>query len=101
MIAVAVAGSLLIFYILVEAFEALVLPRRVTRPYRFTRLYYRAGWRVWRTAARLFRSPRRAQTFLSVFGPLSLLVLFAVWAAGLMFGFGLIHHAIAPRPGGL
>ena len=75
----AAAGLLLILFVLAEAFEALVLPRRVTRPFRFTRLYYRAGWRVWRTAARLFRSPRRAHTFLSVFGPLSLFGLLAVF----------------------
>src|SRR5262245_45479134 len=99
--ALAILGLLLIVYILLEAFGALVLPRRVTHSYRFTRLYYRAGWQAWRTAARLFRSPRRAQSFLSVFGPLSLLVLFALWAAGLIFGFGLIHHALAPRPAGL
>jgi hypothetical protein len=79
----AVAGALLILFVLVEAFEALVLPRRVTRPYRFSRLYYRAGWRAWRTGARLFSAPRREQTFLSVFGPLSLFGLFALWAAGL------------------
>ena len=97
----AVAGVLLILFVLVEAFEALVLPRRVTRPYRFSRLYYRAGWRVWRSAARLFRTPRREQTFLSIFGPLSLFGLFALWAAGLIFGFGLVHHAIAPREAGL
>jgi hypothetical protein len=30
-----------------------------------------------------------------------LLVLFAVWAAGLMIGFGLVHHGLAPRDGGL
>ncbi len=34
-----VAGVLLILFVFVEAFEALVLPRRVTRPYRFSRLY--------------------------------------------------------------
>jgi hypothetical protein len=97
----AVAGLLLILFVLLEAFEVLVLPRRVTRPYRFTRAYYRAGWRVWKTAARLFPSPRREQTFLSVFGPLSLLVLFALWAAGLVLGFGLLHHAVSPREAGL
>ena len=101
MIAFAAAGLLLVLFILVEAFEALVLPRRVTRPYRFTRLYYRAGWRAWKSASRLFRAPRREQTFLSIFGPLSLLVLFALWAAGLILGFGLLNHAITPREAGL
>jgi len=98
MIALAAVGLLLNVYILTEAFEALVLPRRVTHPYRFTRLYYQAAWRVWRIAARVFRVPRHQQTVLSIFGPLSLLVLFALWAIGLIFGFGVMHHAIAPRP---
>jgi hypothetical protein len=97
----AVTGLILIAFVFMEAFEALVLPRRVTRPYRFTRLYYRIGWRTWRTAAHLFRSHRREQTFLSVFGPLSLFGLFALWATGLILGFGLLHHAAAPREAGL
>src|SRR6516162_860678 len=97
----AVGGLLLILAILIEAFEALVLPRRVTRPYRFTRVYYHVGWRVWRTAARLVRSPRHQHTFLSFFGPLSLIVLFSLWAFGLILGFGLLHHAISPRHAGV
>ena len=97
----AVAGLLLLLVVLVEAFEALVLPRRVTRPYRITRLYYRTGWWAWKNTSRLFRSPRRKQTFLSIFGPLSLLGLFAVWGIGLVLGFGLLHHAISPRASGL
>ncbi len=95
------AGLALILFVLAEAFEALVLPRRVVRPFRFTRLYYRITWRVWLAASQLLPGPRRRQTFLSLFGPLSILILFAVWAAGLMFGFGLVHHGIAPREGGL
>lgn len=91
----ALAGLIIIAFVLGEAFEALVLPRRVIRPFRFTRFYYRAGWQVWTTAAAIVRNPRRRQTVLSVFGPLSLLVLFALWAAGLILGFGLLQHALA------
>jgi hypothetical protein len=97
----AAVGLLLILMVLLEAFEALVLPRRVTRPYRFTHLYYNACWRFWRTAARLVRSHRHQQTFLSFFGPLSLIVLFSLWAFGLVLGFGLLHHAISPRASGV
>jgi hypothetical protein len=97
----AVAGVVLILAIMLEAFESLLLPRRVTRPYRFTRLYYQAGWRVWRMGAHLFRTSRHEQTFLSFFGPLSLIVLFALWAFGLVLGFGLLHHVIAPREAGV
>ena len=92
----AAAGLLLILFVLAEAFEALVLPRRVLRPFRFTRLYYRAGWKTWTALAALLPPTRRRQTFLSVFGPLSLLVLFALWAAALVTGFGLVHHALGP-----
>jgi Ion channel len=97
----ALAGALLVLAILAEAFEALVLPRRVTRRLRFSRLYYQAGWRAWTTVADRMRPGPRRETLLSIFGPLSLFGLFALWAAGLVFGFGLLHHVATPRDGGL
>lgn len=97
----AAAGVLLVVFILSEVFEALVLPRRVDRPFRFTRHYYRAGWRVWVALTRLVPGRRRRHLVLSTFGPFSLLVLFAIWAAGLVVGFGLIHHGFAPPGRGL
>src|SRR3954469_18006122 len=99
--ACSLAGTVLVLVVLAEAFEALVFPRRVTRGLRFGRLYYRIGWRVWTTFADRFRPGSRRETLLSVFGPLSLLGLFALWAFGLIVGFGLLHHAAAPRDGGL
>lgn len=99
--ALAAAGIVLIVVVLAEVFEALVLPRRVTRPFRFVRVYYRFGWSAWAALGDLLPPTRRRQTFLSVFGPLSLLVLFAVWAAVLVVGFGLVHHALSVRDGGL
>jgi len=97
----AVVGLALIVIVLAEAFEVLVFPRRVTRSYRFTRLYYRAGWRGWCLAAAALPPTRLRQTFLSIFGPLSGLGLLAAWAAGLVVGFGLIHHALDQRDGHL
>ena len=41
------AGAALILLVLWEAFETIVLPRRVTRRVRLTRLFYRATWRPW------------------------------------------------------
>jgi hypothetical protein len=96
----ALVGVAIVFAVLGEAFEALVLPRRVTRKFRLSRFYYRYAWQIWTALADVFPAGRRRQTTLSIFGPLSLLVLFALWAAGLVFGFALLHHAIAPRDGG-
>jgi Ion channel len=97
----AILGALIVLVVLGEAFEALVLPRRIMRRLRLSRLYYRSAWRIWTSAADLLRPGHRKESVLSVFGPLSLLVLFAFWATGLIVGFGLLHHAVVPRNGGL
>jgi hypothetical protein len=94
----ALAGGALVLWILVETFEAMVLPRRVTRPFRFTRLYYRGTWQAWVRLAGLV-PVRRRESVLSVFGPLSMLTLFALWAAGLIVGFALLQCAADPDRG--
>ena len=45
--AVGIASVVLIVVIMWDTFEALVLPRRVTRRLRPTRLFYRTTWHVW------------------------------------------------------
>ena len=84
-------GTLILLLTLVDCFEAVVLPRRVTRGWRPTRLFYRTTWRLWRGMAGLFPSPRYRENALSLFGPLSLLCLFVCWAVSMIFGFALIH----------
>jgi hypothetical protein len=88
------ASVALILLVLVDGFEAMVLPRRVTHPYRFARLFYRCTWRLWGALAGHIRASKWRQTFLSLFGPLSLLTLLALWAAGLILGFGLLHWSL-------
>lgn len=95
MILPAIAGFLIIAGILLEAFETIVLPRRVTRRFRLTRLYYRILWVPWRKIAHSIQSPKRREGFLSYFGPLSLLGLFALWATMLILGFGLLYFSDA------
>jgi hypothetical protein len=88
-----VAGFMLVLGILWEAFETIVLPRRVTRWVRFTRLFYRATWIPWSGIARRVLTPRRREAFVAFYGPLSLLLLLTFWAAGLILGFSLLHWA--------
>lgn len=89
----AVAGLALLCAVLWDAFETIILPRRVTRGFRITRTYYRYFWKVWARMARSMRASRLRQSYLSYFGPLSLLLLFAIWVAGLILSFGLLHWA--------
>ncbi len=84
-------GFLLIASVVWEAFEAIVLPRRVTRKLRLTRLFYRTTWRVWAGLIRRVFSGKRRETFLAVYGPISLLVLLTVWAGVLIVGFALLY----------
>jgi hypothetical protein len=92
MILPAIAGVLIIISVLWEAFEAVVLPRRATRRFRVTRLFYRSTWIPWRAIAHQIRPTKTRETFLSFYGPLSLLFLFVCWAIGLIFGFGLLYY---------
>lgn len=88
---VAIAGLALIFVVLWDGFETIILPRRVTRKVRLTRLFYRSTWAPWSAAARLLPVGKRRESFLSFYGPLSVLLLVSVWALGLILGFGLLH----------
>lgn len=85
----------LIGVVLLDAFEAMVLPRRVTRTYRPARVYFHVAWNVWRTLACRLPHAKRRETFLSAFGPLSLLLLFGLWATSLVLAFGLLQWSLA------
>jgi hypothetical protein len=89
----AAAAAILIAVVFLDAFEAMILPRRVAHNY-LARLFYRTSWVLWRIAARRVPAGRRRQSFLSVFGPLSLFALMTVWATGLITGFALLHWSL-------
>lgn len=90
-----VVGSAIILVVLWEAFETIVLPRRVARRFRLTVVFYRFTWAPWKLVAQRIRKVRRREAFLSYFGPLSLLFLFVFWALGLIVGFGLLYYSQA------
>ncbi|HYX68645.1 MAG TPA: potassium channel family protein [Terriglobales bacterium] len=97
-----IAGAGLLGIILRDAFETIVLPRRVTRHFRLTRVFYRYTWVPWRALAGRCPTKQR-ELFLSYFGPLSLIVLIGVWAVGLIAAFGLLQYATGSHissPGG-
>ena len=94
---IAAAGALWVVVIMWDAFETLVLPRRVTRRLRPTRMFYRVTWRVWSAVARRMRPGGRRETYLSFFGPLSLLVLLAAWAASLVAAFALLQSGLGTK----
>ncbi|HEX8990849.1 MAG TPA: hypothetical protein VF784_04155, partial [Anaerolineales bacterium] len=82
-------GAVLIVFILIDAFEFIVLPRRVAQRLSLARLFFRSIGGIWRGIARHIRDRSRRESFLSFYGPLALILLFALWALGLVLGFGL------------
>ena len=104
---IVLAGLGLIVVILHDGFEVMLLPRRVSRDLRITRIFYITAWKVWRGTARRMKPGKRRNVLLSWFGPSSVILLFILWANCLVLAFGLIHWAIgtpmntpgAQRPG--
>ena len=90
----AIAGILIILSVLLDAFETIVLPRRVQRAFRLTSWFYRHTWTPWTRLARLIRAANWRESFLGYFGPLSLIMLLALWAIGLIFGFSLLQYGL-------
>jgi hypothetical protein len=89
-----IVATALILVVFVDAFEAMILPRRVRHGYRPATMFYRLAWTVWRAGAGLFPAGKWRHGFLSVFGPLSLFAMLALWAAGLVVGFALLHWSL-------
>src|SRR5437660_12783653 len=91
----AIFGIVLIALVAQDAFETIVLPRRVTRRIRLARLFNRLSQMGWKSIGRLIRSRARWESFRGYLGPLSLLALLVFWAVLFVFGFGLLLWGLA------
>ena len=89
-----ITGFFCIFIVLLDAFQTIILPRRATGKWRITRLFLIGTWVPCRRLAQKIRNRRRRDAFLSYYGPLSLLLLVIVWAAGLIVGYGLLFYGL-------
>jgi hypothetical protein len=89
-----IGGVVLIFVILLDAFETIVLPRRIKRSFRITAWFYKSTWIPWSRLAQHIKSVNRREGFLAYFGPLSLILLLGFWAVGLIFGFACVQHGL-------
>jgi hypothetical protein len=96
-------GTVLTLVILWDAFQTMILSRRVSRRFRPTRAFYRLLWTPWRAATKRIPAGNRRENILMVFGPLALLSLIALWAFSLIGSFGLLHWGLGSQitgPGG-
>jgi len=87
-------GVAIVLGTLVDAFEVVLLPRPVRRPLRLNRYFFQCTWWIWcRLAVRLPAGPRR-ENFVGIYGPLSMVLLFSLWATCLISGFGVLQWGL-------
>ena len=91
----AIFGIVVILLVAQDAFETIVLPRRVARRIRIARFFFFVTWNMWKSLGRLMRPGARRESYLSYYGPLSLLALFLFWAVLFVFAFGLLLWGLA------
>src|SRR5271163_1135558 len=89
-----IAGITCILAALLDAFQTVILPRRATGRLRLTRLFYIATWTPWSAIALRIKHPKKRETALSYFGPLSLVLLIVAWATTLVIGFSLMYYGL-------
>ena len=86
-------GLILVFVVLRDAFETIVLPRRVSGRLRVSKIFYRLTWKPWAAFGRRMQTGERRESYLSTYGPISLLFLIGLWGAILIIGFALLLWA--------
>ena len=76
-----IVGLLIFAAVASDAFEVMLLPRRVRRKLRPVRYFFRLSWSFWSTVAVKIKRGRLRDGFLSLYGPLSLGLLLSIWSA--------------------
>ena len=92
-ILIGIFGLLLLLAILWDSFESVILPRHVQRSFRIARFFYRNAWSFCSFTARHIRNPKLRESYLSYFGPLSLLLLIGFWALAMVLAFAMLQWA--------
>ena len=89
-----VLGVILLAFVLLDAFQTIILPRRPVGRLRITRLFYLVTWYPWSTLVALLPARKVREQMFSVYGPLALLLLFVVWAVLLTTAYALIYFGL-------
>jgi hypothetical protein len=97
------AGLFIWCGVLWDGFATIILPRTVAPMGRVSGRFCKWSWRLWAAVGGRIRGREIRLNFLSVYGPLSVVILLVVWAGLMIFAFTLVYHALGPRfqaPGG-
>ena len=96
-IVVAICAVGLIVLALLDVFDTVVLPRRVDRRFRLTRVVIRPAWLLVARLGRRIREPTRREVFLAYFGPFAVLFLLVTWAVVFVVGYAALQWAFGSQ----
>jgi hypothetical protein len=98
-------GAVLVAITFYDLFQSVVLPRPAVGKLRIGTTVVRWGWGLWRWFGTRYSSVPRREAVLSVFAPAMAVGLLAMWAIGMVAGYGLvlwgIRDQLRPVPGNL
>jgi len=88
-----VGGLLVIVLVVIDVVATLLVTQGNAGWWRPTRLLYASTWPAWRYLAKRLPDGAR-EPFLSLYGPLSMLMLLIVWLAALLLGWALVYLGV-------
>jgi hypothetical protein len=92
-----IVGIVLLVLVMIDVFQSVVLPRRSGSVLRFSPYLIAILWPIWQRIGLRLQPAWRREDFLGTFAPLAIVLMLVVWAATLIFGFGLTAHALADQ----
>jgi hypothetical protein len=88
------AGLIIWWAVLWDSFATVVLPRTVSPMRRPSGWFNRSSWWLWAAIGRRITETRLQLSFLSVYGPLSVIGLLVLWAGLMMVAFAMIYQGL-------
>lgn len=90
----AILGAAIVVLVLWDAFQAIVVPKTVSRQVSISSIYAMAVWRLWHGLVDRLPEGRARHALLVSFGPMALLFLFVAWSGVLVASFALILFGV-------
>ncbi len=92
----ALLGVVLVYWVLNDVFQSVAVPRP-TPGVRPSTILARVTWPAWRRMGLARTEPGARERALGQYAPLLLVAILALWVFGLVVGYGLVLHALAPQ----
>src|SRR5260370_42539701 len=92
-----VFGLVLLLAVFYDLFQSVILPRPAVNKVTAARIVLRPMWRLWRWGSQRSSRIDRREGRLAPFAPIALLLLFSIWAAAAVVGYGLIIDGLADQ----